>query len=97
MPVCTGDVGAGAAARIAALPLEEEGDRRGSRPGAGEAVRVWPTSAVPVIVGGDTGDGAVPGSITGPAAAEVAETGPAAFDPVSRTRIVWPRSSVPRR
>ena len=64
---------------------------------AGEAVRVWPTRGVPVIVGSESGAGGLPGSTTGPAAAEVADMNPTSFVAVSRTRMVRPMSAGPSR
>jgi hypothetical protein len=57
-----------------------------------DPVKVWPTWAVPVMVGGEFGTGA-PAGWTTPVAADVALALPPALVAVTRTRMVAPRSA----
>jgi hypothetical protein len=57
-----------------------------------EATRVWPTTALPLIVGGDVFAGAEPGEGTADVWLEVAADDPAALVAVTLTRSVEPAS-----
>ena len=59
----------------------------------GSAVNVWPSRAVPAIVGGEVLLGATGAAWTTAVAADVAELDPAEFVATTRTRRVEPASA----
>ena len=92
---CTRDIRARPTGAVTPPPLVRVADRRAPRPGArGAAVSVWPSCAVPEIVGGVWLTGGWLEPTTGAVASETAVEEPATFEPVTWTRSVDPTSAL---